>query len=30
LFYDAAVGADLGAALAALFQAAVQSATLTH
>jgi hypothetical protein len=30
LFYDAAIGADLGQALSALFQAVVQSATLTH
>jgi Flp pilus assembly protein TadG len=30
LFYDAEIGADLGKALSTLFQAAVQSATLTH
>jgi hypothetical protein len=30
LFYDAAVGADLGVALTTLFQTAVQSANLTQ
>ena len=30
LFYDAAIGSDLGQALTTLFQAVVQSATLTN